>query len=536
MRLRLGRVTIALAVLPATVAAALAAVIALDSPAPIPRLLAGDSLPGYSGWNVAEIPEVRQVTARDGAPLTYRLYPARPDRAVVLVHGSSGTSFSMHKVAQALQAAGATVYAIDLRGHGGSGTANGDSSYRGQLDDDLADFVKATGMSDAKIHRTLVGFSSGGGFVLREANGPNRVLFDAYIAVSPFIAHDSPTERPATGGWTSVAVPRLVALSLLDAAGLPWFQGLPVVRFATDAKPSESRTPLYSFRLLTGMQLGRQWRAAIAGIDRPAIVIVGAKDELFFADQFQPLFGELNPRIAVIVQPGDGHLDMITDPKACAAISSEWKRLSDGDQHAGRFDFKVREDFFAGMDGDRDAMERAMKIISDALAADPDNAQALVWRGDGRLYQAGQAFRRGAIAEGQNLSQQGIADMEKAVSLDPGNPAVRIPRATGLMPYALGLRRFDRDAADRLTQTAISDFEYIVAQARPTWSTMAEHDRGELLGALATGWLQLGSREKAEAYLDRMIAELPGTPYAANASLRRTDPSANKPLTCLGCH
>ena len=46
-----------------------------------------------------------------------------------------------------------------------------------------------------------------------------------------------------------------------------------------------------------------------------------------------------------------------------------------------RFDFKVREDMFAGMDGDTAAFDRAMKLITDTLAADPDHAEALVWRG-----------------------------------------------------------------------------------------------------------------------------------------------------------
>jgi len=77
-----------------------------------------------------------------------------------------------------------------------------------------------------------------------------------------------------------------------------------------------------------------------------------------------------------------------------------------------RFDFKVREDMFAGMDGDTAAFDRAMKLIADTLAANPDHAQALVWRGDGRLFLAGQAFQRGAIAEGLKFSADGIADME----------------------------------------------------------------------------------------------------------------------------
>lgn len=44
-----------------------------------------------------------------------------------------------------------------------------------------------------------------------------------------------------------------------------------------------------------------------------------------------------------------------------------------------RFDFKVREDMFAGMDGDTEAFDRAMKLIADTLAKDPDHAEA--WSG-----------------------------------------------------------------------------------------------------------------------------------------------------------
>lgn len=317
-----------LASVPLLVVGVFAIVIAGDSPVAVPRLAAGDSLPGSAAWRQDEIPEVRRVAARDGAPLTYRLYPARTDRAVVMIHGLSGASGSMHKLAQALQAEGATVYSISLRGHGGSGWVNGDSSYLGQLDDDLVDFLRATRLADPKIHRTLMGFSSGGGFVLRTAGGANRALFDAYLALSPFIAPDSPTTRPASGGWASVAVPRVVALTILGGFGLPWFQGLPVVRFATAAKADDSRTPVYSFRLAAGMQLGRDWAGALGRIDRPTQVIVGSNDELFDAARFAPLLGELNPAIAVTVHPGAGHMNMIADAAACAAVTRLWQQLA----------------------------------------------------------------------------------------------------------------------------------------------------------------------------------------------------------------
>lgn len=322
------RISFGVAGLVIAAGAAVGSVIALSVPGELPRLRAGDSLPGADTWNWAEIPAVSRVTARDGAPLTYRLYAGARDRAVVLVHGSSGTSSSMHKLAQSLQAAGAAVYSVSLRGHGGSGTTNGDSSYQAQLDDDLADFVQAAGLSGARIHRTLMGFSSGGGFVLRTASGANSRLFDDYVAISPYIAHDSPTARPASGGWTSVAVPRIVALSILDGFGLPLFQDLPVVRFATAAKADDRRTPVYSFRLTTGMQLPRDWRAAIGRIDRPTAVIVGADDELFRADRFATTFAALNPRIQVEIVPGLGHMDMIAQTKACAAVATLWRRLA----------------------------------------------------------------------------------------------------------------------------------------------------------------------------------------------------------------
>ena len=111
-----------------------------------------------------------------------------------------------------------------------------------------------------------------------------------------------------------MALPRIVALSLLDGIGLPWFQGLPAVHFATAAKADNNRTPVYSFRLMASLQLGRDWRATLARIKAPTQIVVGANDELFNAAQFQPLMQSINPRIGVTVVAGEGHLAMIRKP------------------------------------------------------------------------------------------------------------------------------------------------------------------------------------------------------------------------------
>ncbi len=201
-----------------------------------------------------------------------------------------------------------------------------------------------------------------------------------------------------------------------------------------------------------------------------------------------------------------------------------------------RFDLKVREDMFADMDGDQDAFDRALRLIDDTLARDPDHAEALVWRGDARLFMADQAFQRGDIAAGRKLYAEGLADVERAVALAPNSIAVRVPRASGLLPTARAVRGADRTEADRLTRIAVDDFEFVLQASQPFWSRLGEHGRGEVLGALADGWLMLGDGAKAAVFLERMMSELPGTPYARNAAQRRADPTSRAALTCLGCH
>src|SRR5262250_2173945 len=46
-----------------------------------------------------------------------------------------------------------------------------------------------------------------------------------------------------------------------------------------------------------------------------------------------------------------------------------------------RFDVRIREDFFAGIRGDSDRFDRAMKLAEDELAKNPKNAEAKVWHG-----------------------------------------------------------------------------------------------------------------------------------------------------------
>jgi non-heme chloroperoxidase len=160
-----GLIVVALAVL--------GGVLAFDAPAKPPPL-ASVSDP-FAGVDFSDLPAVRTYPARDGAELGYRVYEGGSAQVVVLIHGSADDGSGMHPLAKALRDAGASVCVPGLRGHHNSGRS-GDIDYIGQLEDDLADFVAVLRPLHPNASFTLIGFSSGGGFVLRVIAHPDETV------------------------------------------------------------------------------------------------------------------------------------------------------------------------------------------------------------------------------------------------------------------------------------------------------------------------------------------------------------------------
>jgi len=187
-----------------------------------------------------------------------------------------------------------------------------------------------------------------------------------------------------------------------------------------------------------------------------------------------------------------------------------------------RFDYVVRDDFFAGLRGDSARLARAMKVCEDLLAKNPRHAEALVWHGAALLIQAGQAFQRGEAETARALSNRGVGEMEAAVAMAPADPGVLVPRGAVLSAAARNVR--DAERATAFLRTAVGDYEKAVALQTPSFPQMSEHARGELLGGLAEGWQRLGDEDKSRGYLTRMVAELPGrrTPTPPGSGWRRS--------------
>jgi pimeloyl-ACP methyl ester carboxylesterase len=297
------------------------AILAFDSPSVPPEMASVEH--AYDHVDFTKAPPKQFFTARDGTKLVFRAYPGNGTSGTfVLVHGSSGNAASMDLVGKALNARGATVYALSMRGHDGTGR-DGDIDYIGQLDDDVADFMKTLGPRHPGERRILLGFSSGGGFVLRFAGGPTAKLFDRFVLVSPQLPVDSPVMRPNAGGWVSVAIPRIIVLRVLSRLGIHAFEGMPVLAFAVPPEKRSVQTAFYSYRMLMNFGPRREYLTDLKAAPGSIRLLAGSKDEVFFANRYAALLKPVRPDLDITIIPGLGHTDMTLKPQGLDAIATQ---------------------------------------------------------------------------------------------------------------------------------------------------------------------------------------------------------------------
>jgi alpha-beta hydrolase superfamily lysophospholipase len=309
-----------LLVLAALAAGAFAAVITLGGPK-VPPPMSSINDP-FETVDFSDLPPVLHFAAGDGVSLAYRYYQpnAAPAKgSVVLVHGSSARGNSMHVLAKGFAQAGFATYALDVRGHGASGS-KGKIKYVGQLEDDVDSFVRSVAPPKPA---TLAGFSSGAGFVLRFAGSARQDEFESYLLLSPYLTEKAPNFRSGGGGWADVGVPRIIAISILNGFGIHAFNDLPVVRFGLSEQVKAFLTPEYSFALATNFGPQRDYEANIRAVHQPCTVLAGVDDEAFKTDALEGIFRKQGKNWPVILLPGINHISLTLAPAAVnAAVSA----------------------------------------------------------------------------------------------------------------------------------------------------------------------------------------------------------------------
>lgn len=262
----------------------------------------------YTGQGGAELPMTHVGDAETG-PL------------VVMVHGSGWHGRQFDQLAWALRDV-AEVKAITLRGHGANPERRGDIDYIGQFEDDIAPMLQAA--RDAGRKTVLLGHSSGGGLVVRFAGGTHGDLIDRAVLLAPFLHHNAPTMREASGGWSHVLLRRMIGLSMLNGIGITVFNHMRVIQFnfpdqVLDGAQGAQATPAYSYRLNTSYAPRGDYLADVAALP-PFLLVAGTKDEAFVADQFEPVLAGANDQGRYVLVPEVGHLDIVNAPETERAI------------------------------------------------------------------------------------------------------------------------------------------------------------------------------------------------------------------------
>jgi alpha-beta hydrolase superfamily lysophospholipase len=278
-----------------------------------------------NGVDFSTLPAVERFQARDGTMLGFRHYPAHgpiTGRGAIFIHGSSGSTGTVnHALTAALAARGVETWAIDIRGHGASGT-RGDIGYVGQLEDDLADFVAFIRKAAPDLPLTLIGHSAGGGFALRVAGSPIQGLFVRTVLLAPYLGYDAPTNRPHSGGWASADVPRVLGLLALRKIGINCCEALPTLAFAVPPNSENILVSVYSDRLMRNFAT-RGYRTDLAAATRPLTIISGADDEMMLADKYAEAVHGVAPSVDVKLIDGVNHMGIVSVPKAVSAIADD---------------------------------------------------------------------------------------------------------------------------------------------------------------------------------------------------------------------
>ncbi|MBR0841909.1 alpha/beta fold hydrolase [Bradyrhizobium liaoningense] len=305
------------------VALLLTAMIATPLERPAEMRSVSDSAKGID-WST--LPPLQRFQARDGTWLGFRHYAAggaATGRGAIFIHGSSASSATVnHALTAALAARGVETWALDMRGHGASGT-RGDIGYVGQLEDDLVDFVAHVRKSAPDLPLTLIGHSAGAGFSLRVAATPiMQDMFVRTVLIAPYLGYDAPTNKPHSGGWANADVPRLFGLAALRKLGIDCCSQLPVLAFAVPANSERILVPTYSDRLMRNFAT-RGYRLDLPAVTHPLTIFGGADDEMMISDKYAEAVQAIKPSIDVKVLDGINHMGMVTNPKAVSAIAED---------------------------------------------------------------------------------------------------------------------------------------------------------------------------------------------------------------------
>ncbi|MEQ9307116.1 MAG: alpha/beta hydrolase, partial [Marinoscillum sp.] len=167
--------------------------------------------------------ETQYFLSQDGLRLYYRHWDCeQPQKIVCIVHGHGEHSRRYNHVAEALNKADITVFALDLRGHGISEGKRGHAKSYLHLMSDVEEFLKTARAEYTDLPLYLYGHSMGGNLVANYMIRMNTNEISGFILTSPWLklAFEPPAWKVRLGEIFDKIYPALTQPSELDASQL----------------------------------------------------------------------------------------------------------------------------------------------------------------------------------------------------------------------------------------------------------------------------------------------------------------------------
>ena len=197
----------------------------------------------------------------------------------------------------------------------------------------------------------------------------------------------------------------------------------------------------------------------------------------------------------------------------------------------------VREDVFAGfLQSDLQRLSRAEGNLEQLLASRPaERAAVLAWQGSTALTRAALAHEASQGEQFRQHYRRALDLFTEAMELGPDN--------IGVFAIAGGTQTAIADRLplqERAAGWALGDMAYqrLWTLQQQVIEKLPLHMKGEVLAGLAQTAQRTGRADEANTHIERILALLPDTPYAARARHWKENPStrAATTLTCQTCH
>jgi 2-succinyl-6-hydroxy-2,4-cyclohexadiene-1-carboxylate synthase len=232
---------------------------------------------------------------------------------LVLVHGFTQTGRSWRRLAHELSA-DREVVAVDLPGHGGSGTVRADLPHSGLL------------VGEAGGAATYVGYSLGARVVLHLALA-RPSLVGRMVLLGGTAGIDDPHERAArrtSDERLATDLERDGLDAFLDRwLANPMFAGLPPEQADRDDRRRNTVEGLAASLRLAGTGTQEPSWDRLGSLAMPVLVMAGEQDAKF-ATLANRLGGAIGDNATVALVPGAGHAAHLEQPEAFLAVVQPW--------------------------------------------------------------------------------------------------------------------------------------------------------------------------------------------------------------------